>query len=89
MDILNRVVGYIGISCIALVCFYCFYVFSVFIAFVLMVIDVRLSHLSKDHLLLIIVLVRLNLSWTPGLTSAKYVPVTAAKQIFVSVRLTL
>jgi len=34
VNILNIIVGYIGISC--LVCFYCFYVFSVFTAIALM-----------------------------------------------------
>jgi len=30
MNILKRIVGYIGISCISLVCHYCFYVFFLF-----------------------------------------------------------
>ena len=49
MNILNRIVGYIGISCILL----CAFMFSLFSLLLYVFIDVRLSHLNKDYLLII------------------------------------
>jgi len=50
MNILNRIVGYIGISCI-LLCVFIAFMFSLFSLLLYVFIDVRLSHLNKDYLL--------------------------------------
>jgi len=54
MNILNRVVHWYLVLLLIL-CFYCFYVFSCFLAMLYMYcycIDVRLSHLNNDYLLI-------------------------------------